>query len=426
MKKKDKKIKSTTDVERILTDLVIDENGPGTILRDFETMLDFVAEQKPVIGSKNKMLTGKTPIELNSRLTEPLQVDLKRPIQKSFPNVNGLYLLLRTTRVAKIDLENNKYRIVPNEDVLKSWRSLNPVEKYFTLLEAWWFRGSLEIIGESDTGRYNGPLFRWKKFDEYTSGKDIVTIQNDADFSGYLRYLPGRLFLSLLNLFGFIDLEYGDPEPGKGCNLLSIRKNSLGKAFLIFLTDGRFVSPEKGFHIIFPSRIDDENEPFGKLQNRFSPYFKDWKNNLVSPEQEIKEGVFVLNVSLGRAKRTFAFPGDLTFDFLAETILNHFDFDFDHLYKFIYENDIGKRSFINHPYMEDPPLADETPIKEVFRTPGQIVLFLYDFGDNWEFIVKLEEIGDIDPDLKKPKLLQKTGKAPDQYPDWDDDDFDDD
>jgi hypothetical protein len=46
--------------------------------------------------------------------------------------------------------------------------------------------------------------------------------------------------------------------------------------------------------------------------------------------------------------------------------------------------------------------------------------YLYDFGDHWEFDVMLESIES--PKLKKPKLIEERGKAPQQYPSWDDDD----
>jgi hypothetical protein len=52
--------------------------------------------------------------------------------------------------------------------------------------------------------------------------------------------------------------------------------------------------------------------------------------------------------------------------------------------------------------------------------PGQAMDRLYDFGDCWEFTIKLERIEPPGAKLKAPHILEKRGKAPRQYRDWDD------
>ena len=41
----------------------------------------------------------------------------------------------------------------------------------------------------------------------------------------------------------------------------------------------------------------------------------------------------------------------------------------------------------------------------------------YDFGDNWRFDVKLERIEPAGR-IKKPRIVESHGKAPEQYPQW--------
>jgi hypothetical protein len=43
------------------------------------------------------------------------------------------------------------------------------------------------------------------------------------------------------------------------------------------------------------------------------------------------------------------------------------------------------------------------------------MIYLYDFGDNWEFGVTLERIDPPDPKIRKPTVVEKQGKAPKQY-----------
>jgi hypothetical protein len=53
--------------------------------------------------------------------------------------------------------------------------------------------------------------------------------------------------------------------------------------------------------------------------------------------------------------------------------------------------------------------------------PGQSLKVLYDFGDNWQFTLKLERIEPAGKRRTKPKVVERHGKAPEQYPnsEWD-------
>ena len=50
--------------------------------------------------------------------------------------------------------------------VFADWTSLNPMERYFALLHAWWLRGRADIIGEGDRGCENG-LYGGLSFFQY-------------------------------------------------------------------------------------------------------------------------------------------------------------------------------------------------------------------------------------------------------------------
>jgi hypothetical protein len=53
-------------------------------------------------------------------------------------------------------------------------------------------------------------------------------------------------------------------------------------------------------------------------------------------------------------------------------------------------------------------------------------LFLFDYGDEWDFGVKLRRTQDaVEPGARYPRVVASHGEAPPQYPDLDDDDWDD-
>jgi Plasmid pRiA4b ORF-3-like protein len=89
---------------------------------------------------------------------------------------------------------------------------------------------------------------------------------------------------------------------------------------------------------------------------------------------------------------------------------------------FKYPDPLGSTAEIAHPYAaseHNVPSGDQVQVGAVPLPVGESMVFHFDFGDDWMFDVKLEEIRPPDPKLKKPKLLESHGKAPKQYPDWD-------
>ncbi len=130
-----------------LASQIIDENGPGSILKDFEVLLGFIEEGVRSTG-KYHLLPMARLFELDQRMTKPLQPRLKRPQQKSFPHLNGLYLLLRATQLGVPESGGKSSGGLMLDVAMHSqWLRLNPTERYFNLLEAWLRRSSWETVG---------------------------------------------------------------------------------------------------------------------------------------------------------------------------------------------------------------------------------------------------------------------------------------
>src|SRR5215212_6032175 len=136
--------------QRILQGQAISDDEPGRVSRDFETLLDFVGERAIKVSGIHQILPMNVLAELNAQLSKPLRIGLKRPQQKSYPHINGLYLLLRASGLSLIRGDGKQLVLSLDRGALSSWHGLNATERYFTLLEAWLVRGSGEIIGEHD------------------------------------------------------------------------------------------------------------------------------------------------------------------------------------------------------------------------------------------------------------------------------------
>lgn len=105
-----KKIKATLTPDQIhsLKNQTFTDSEPGTLLKDFSTLLDFIGPTGIPVSGKNHLIAIKLLPQLNQLISHPLDVKLKRPQQKSFPHINGLYLLLRASGLTQIAFEKRQ------------------------------------------------------------------------------------------------------------------------------------------------------------------------------------------------------------------------------------------------------------------------------------------------------------------------------
>ena len=388
----------------------ISETQPGTILRDFQTLLDFVGEGGIAVSGKHHLLPLKSLPDLNQRLSEPIQLDLKRPQQKSYPPINGLYLLLRASGLGQIVSQGKKKFLVLNPELLRSWNSLNPTERYCTLLEAWLVRGHDEMLGER-TGIYNAGtkcLQYWSRIP--SKGQKISSYGEQQSLS----YWPELHNLALMKLFGLLQVEAGKPEVGKGWRVKGIKKLPFGDALMHVIVRA---FTEHG--MVWESE-DDSTISFGELQPALQPYFPEWQNTLAIASQEFRAGVYVFKVSLGKIWRRIAISSDSTLADLSATILQSVDFDSDHLDMFRYKNQVGRTVEVSHPYADGSPSTDEVRIGDLPLAEGASMTYIFDFGDWWEFDVQLEKVETDNGRRNYQATIESYGAAPSQYPDWDD------
>jgi hypothetical protein len=84
-----------------------------------------------------------------------------------------------------------------------------------------------------------------------------------------------------------------------------------------------------------------------------------------------------------------------------------------------------------HRMEQNPDLLEEEEIRDVRTTSidslsltrGKEFMYLFDYGDEHRFRVKVDAINDnADASGDYPRVVESVGDAPDQYPDWDDED----
>ncbi len=392
----------------VLKQQQITATSPGTILSDFQALLDFIGDKVITVSGKRHLIPMKSLAEFNQQLCEPIKTNLKRPQQKSYPSINGLYLLLRASGLGQIVQQGSKMRLMLNDQLLTSWHKLNPTERYFNLLEAWLILAHGEMLGERSTflNEGNKCLQYWAQIPPKGQKFQNYEVQQN------LRYYPEFHNLALMKLFGLIEADYGKPQSGKGWRVKSVKKTAWGEALMQTVFRG-FVA--QGMMWGEEDRTEME---FGKLQPTLQPYFPEWQNVLVMPKIESGAGIYTFKVTLGKIWRRIAISSEMTLWDLSRLILQAVDFDCDHLDMFQYKNQFGRTIQVSHPYADDSLYTDEVKIGDLPLVVGSLMEYVFDFGDWWEFQLQLEEINadDLRPDYGE--IIESKGKAPQQYPDW--------
>lgn len=65
-----------------------------------------------------------------------------------------------------------------------------------------------------------------------------------------------------------------------------------------------------------------------------------------------------------------------------------------------------------------PGAVRVTTLEELGLEVGQTFLYLFDYGDEWRFKVRVHAINPAAPEVEYPHIVESVGKAPEQYPDW--------
>ncbi len=137
---------------------------------------------------------------------------------------------------------------------------------------------------------------------------------------------------------------------------------------------------------------------------------------------------YIFKTNLFRNKkvvREVEVPENMNLYKLAEVLVQSYDFDFDHAFGFFsaiseqwYKSKKKYELFADMKNIE-PTGAEsvkKTKIGEVWKNLGDKMLFLFDYGDTWLFVIELVGFGKKETKKKYPCVIKKVGIAPEQYP----------
>jgi len=421
----------------------ITEMEPTPLIRDFHSFLDYVEAGKPYLTPKG-YIGGKALFEMNQRMVHPFDGVTVRTGQEFYPQFHLFFHLSQAGRLVQKDSGKGNKAFLQLSSRGKDFCKLNPTEKYFFLLETLWvdtkwnqiessiFKGlgilyladvlgkiaertpnvpigAADLVGMPESLGYLWIYFALFGFWTVTQNKDIVPYSKRVFHPGTITPSPlGVVLASLLirernyitwNLpfrrqLGERCVNPGQPLPEEYLLALSAKK---GKKERIL-------------------QKDQSREPFSLP---FIPFFAEGVLSKTLPREPAMpvEGVYLFRVSLsGSVWRKIELSSGHTLLDFHNAIQAAYKFDSDHLYSFFMDGIPWSDEKFTSPYEDEGPYADEVRIGELGLVKGQTFLYLFDYGDEWRFRVTLEEIRQDKPHPKSPRILERKGRSPEQYP----------
>jgi hypothetical protein len=316
-------------------------------------------------------------------------------------------------------------RVWVSEETRNRWAALNPTEQYFALLEAWLIHAEDDVLGgEPSRGRNQfWDNFAFLHRDASAQWKPREKLGLWSSFWG-----QGLAWnIQLQARFGLIEIAplplAGRTTSTRGWMLGSARRTPWGEA--VAWAIGEFLrsvpdSPKELYYFALP-----EDAGFGFLRPAFQEYFPEWQKVFTEALPRVREGLYIFKVNLDPRRygtggwRRLAVPHTCNLEVVALAVLKAYKFDDDHLWAFRFRDQFGKARVYNHFECDEGPYTDEITVGESGLPEGQTMKFRFDFGDCWDFLLRLERVEPGGPKLGQPKVIEAAGEPPKQYPVYD-------
>jgi len=435
--------------------LVITEEEPTSLLKDFSTFLQCLAEKPVVLTRVAELLPPEFLFRINQKMTNPDDVSVSSK-QRSYKVLHLFYHLALDGKLFQKLAGDKNELFLKASDRLRLYEELKPSEKYFFLLETLW----TDVDWEKLEPGFPLPMLEYayaalKALGGMQPGEEI-SLKNEQSEEPGLPSLFSSLsnFLLYFSLFGFLEVAQDEEETKRWASkqeffAKSLTPSSFGVTLGVVLAEAREpvlwnlpmrriageLKPQPGSPLPHDNPFWMFKRGLGQRRSRanakakmgtfgepfflpFVPFFAERELQRTLPRvlSGFVDGTYVFKVSLrGSVWRRIEISADDTLLSLHRAIQDAFDFDDDHLYAFYMDGKRFSRVAFLSPDDEEGPHVNEVKIGELSLYVGQRILYLFDFGDEWHFQVRLEDIHTGGTKPQKPRIAEVKGKAPSQY-----------
>ncbi len=422
------------------------------ILEDFDLFLTFLRSKKEILLTNDKAQLKRADLyRLNGELHFKADWVTDKSMQSAYPELEFFYGAVLAGKLARVCYGEKGNYLQPNPDQLERYSLLTRTEQYFFLLQTVWcyldwskfsetrtlfFADSVLAILQEVAGNPPG-----RRFDVALSYSRLRVGKTDISLS---------LINKVVQIFGF--LGFYDLEPAVFAKkpdryTFPFRSITIAEAGTLLAPVLLSQQPLEQWNVTLRRELGHGELPLGLTEEQyyqedqqgylvprpagelviptflpaFAPLFEpgELSESLYSGVPTFTPGLYVLKVALEKQLyRTIAIGASATLDDLHLVIQDAFRFDNDHLYAFFMDGEPWSDERFNDPRMEESPFATEVKLGELDLYAGKRFVYVFDFGDNWEFWVTVLESNPSAPEPKSPKVVDKLGKNPKQYSGW--------
>ena len=400
---------------------VTEEKHISPTTNDFETFCSYIDQQRPKLSQRMEALGKKDVFGLNAKLFFRKDVSAPVYLQSSYPTIDLMFNLAVLSGLYRKAADDKADIYLESTSLKLQFDKLNSYEKYCFLLEIFWTKFDLKEIIRWGTDA--SEQFA-KTISKSIPGQELVkgSFSQRSDYEPLFSYLS--VFVHYFCFFGFCSIEQlaiGNNKQGKyEDSISSVIPTEFGVNICKILHTLKLKLWNIPYLSIMGIDTDDKYYSFTKVPftEHLKPIFP--QNELlkrVQPEAiKAKKGNYTFKVILEKSVwRKIKLSHNHTLEDLHHCIQEAFDFDNDHLYSFYMDGKRYSDDVYNSSFGDIPPYAYEAVIGKLGLYRGKKILYLFDFGDSWEFLVQLVAIDENEKEIKKPLITEVKGKAPSQY-----------
>ncbi|MBW9158071.1 plasmid pRiA4b ORF-3 family protein [Clostridium sp. FP2] len=393
-------------------DLSICEENILQLVQDFNTFMEYIEEEKPVLSVKKEVLGKSDSFKLNSKLNFNKAVTAPNYNQDQYFSIDLMFSLAVDSGLYVVaNDEKEKMNLVKTEKV-ELFLELNNFEKYVFIIENYWSKYDFC----KKYPRWSGTIALWNivaSIAKGNLGEPILKQENTQ-----IVFSTAVSFLCQLSYFGLCSLELIEGVKNKYEDTVkAIIPTELGIVICKKLLT-------EGFNFWNMEDVETLMEHLGIKRGEKSLFFvlKDiFPDNIVQKtiENEVqidRSGVYTFKVSLSKSLwRKIRMSHRNTFEDLHFAIQSAFNFDNDHLYDFYIG---GNRRTAKITYAGNPQegIVDDITIGEASLYKGQKIKYIFDFGYQWEFNIIVTDIDKNATLPIQPEVIESKGQSPEQYP----------
>ena len=387
---------------------------------DFDTFNNFIKSEKPPLSAKRGEMGKRDSFRLNQILYHKKDISKPNYTQYQYPVIDLMFSLALAGNLYVKANEKGKAVLVKTS-ASESFNNLNIYEKYVFLLQTYWTKYEFDI-------KFSGFLsvgFFYNFFVALANSQKSEWVVKDKHFDLCVLDSQDSAFFCHLNFFGFGEYELNDDkEAFYKDSIKDFIVNEFGSYASRFLITNALMAWNNKHLGYLISQMKKKIKP-KKDKNPFA-IFKEFfpegevKNTVVCKDEFDRSGVYTFKVSLYSGLwRKINISHKHYLSDLHLAIQEAFDFDDDHLYAFYIGGKRKTGKAIYCAYVEEEgKTADKIKIYDLGLFRGQKIFYLFDFGDEWWFDIKLLKIDKESVLPLQPVIVGSEGESPEQYPVW--------